>query len=128
MVLVGRIIKNAVISKLKDEREVVNYSIAINDWHKTKNSEKGVKLTTFVNCSYWISPKIAERLTKGALVEITGRIYVNAYTSLDGAAKASLNCQVNSYKVHGSSKQDAVSESTTTSMKKQEEIFDDLPF
>lgn len=100
MVLIGRITKDAVIKKLKDERQVVNFSIAINDYYKPKGAAEGITLTTYYNCSYWISTKIASRLTKGSLVEIAGRIYVNAYTGLDGEAKASLNCHVNSITVH----------------------------
>jgi len=121
MVLIGRITKDATVKKLKDEREVVNFSIAINDYYKPKGAVEGVTLTTYYNCSYWISPKIAQRLTKGSLVEISGRIYINAYTGLDGEAKASLNCHVNSITIHQSKKVDT----TPTS---KEEVASDLPF
>ena len=57
MELVGRITKDALINQLKDERKVVNFSIAVNDYYKPKNSEEGVKITTYLNCSYWISSK-----------------------------------------------------------------------
>ena len=132
MELVGRITKDAVINQLKDERKVVNFSIAINDYYKPKNSEEGVKITTYVNCSYWISSKIAERLTKGTLVEIAGRIYVNAYKGADGEAKASLNCHVNNIKIHsfGKIENDFVREENceTIANKNQQEATEDLPF
>lgn len=131
MELVGRITKDAVVNQLKDERKVVNFSIAVNDYYKPKNSE-GVKITTYVNCSYWISEKIAERLTKATLVEINGRIFVNAYKGADGEAKASLNCHVNTIKIHSFGKQDNIPVSgenpENLSTKKQEEVTDDLPF
>lgn len=123
MVLIGRITKDAVIKKLKDERQVVNFSIAINDYYKLKGAAEGTTLTTYYNCSYWLSPKIASRLTKGSLVEITGRIYINAYTGLDGEAKASLNCHVNSITVHQHIK--ASGEQTKAP---KAEVSDDLPF
>jgi single-strand DNA-binding protein len=88
MELVGRITKDAVVNQLKDERKVVNFRVAVNDYYKPKNSKEGVKITTYVNCSYWISTKIAERLTKGTLVEIAGRAYVNAYKGADGEAQS----------------------------------------
>ena len=44
MVLIGRITKDAVIKKLKDDREVVNFSIAINDYYKPKGAA-GVSLS-----------------------------------------------------------------------------------
>lgn len=51
MVLIGRITKDAVIKKLKDERQVVNFSIAINDYYKPKGAAEGVTITTYYNCS-----------------------------------------------------------------------------
>jgi len=130
MEIVGRITKDAVVNQLKDERNVVNFSIAVNDYYKPKNSEEGTKVTTFVNCSYWISTKIAERLTKGTLLEIHGRIYVNAYKGADGEAKASLNCHVNNIKIHSNGKQtaDSQEENTEIPMDKKEAVTDDLPF
>ena len=128
MELVGRITKDAVVNQLKDERKVINFSIAVNDYYKPKNGE-GVKITTYVNCSYWMREKIAERLTKATLVEISGRIFVNAYKGADGEAKASLNCHVNSIKIHSFGKQELVAitpNSETTS--NSEEVTEDLPF
>lgn len=122
MVLIGRITKDAVIKTLKDERQVVNFTIAINDYYKPKGAE-GITLTTYYSCSYWLPTKIAARLTKGSLVEISGRIYINAYTALDGEAKASLNCHVNSVTVHQHVKNN---KSPSEVVKKQ--IADDLPF
>ncbi len=81
MTIVGRITKDAVVNQLKDERTVVNFSLAINETYKPKEGEY-VKVTTYCNCSYWISEKIAENLKKGALIEVTGRIYVTAYSEL----------------------------------------------
>ena len=53
MTIVGRITKDAVVAQMKDERQVVNFSVALNDFYK-KNGE-AVKLTTFINCSYWMN-------------------------------------------------------------------------
>lgn len=132
MELVGRITKDAVINQLKDERKVVSFSIAINDYYKPKNNEEEVKITTYVNCSYWINSKIAERLTKGTLIEISGRAYSNAYLVADGKAKASLNCHVNSIKIHspGKPENNFVREenSATVANKNKQEVTEDLPF
>src|SRR5687768_5819766 len=113
MTIVGRITKDAVVAQLKDEREVVNFSVALNDFYKPKNGE-AVKLTTFINCSYWMNSKMADRLKKGSLIELSGRIYVTAYTDLNGNAKGSLNCHVNNIKIHQWSKQTEVIETATT--------------
>ncbi len=122
MELVGRIVKDASIVTLKDNRKVVNFTLAVNDYYKQKGSEKGVQTTLFINCSYWISTAISERLTKGSIVELSGRLFLNAYTSHEGEAKASLNCHVNSIKVHSVSKQ------TDAKLKEAQSAKDDLPF
>ncbi len=123
MTIVGRITKDAVVNQLKEERQVVNFSIALNDFYKPKNGE-AVKVTTFVNCSYWMNPKISEHLKKGSLIEVSGRIYVTAYTDLNGNAKASLNCHVNNVKIHQWSKE----ESLPVVQNQTEETKEDLPF
>ncbi|MBW7892456.1 MAG: single-stranded DNA-binding protein [Chitinophagaceae bacterium] len=119
----GRVTADAKVNTLKDERQVVNFSVAINDYYKAKNSEEGTKVVTYVNCSYWLNAKIAERLTKGAVVEIAGRLHVNAYKNMDGEPKASLNCHVNHIKIHHSTK-----EITTTEQPAATAAVDDLPF
>jgi single-strand DNA-binding protein len=124
MVLIGRLTKDAVVAQLKDERKVVNFTIAVNDYYKPKGSEKGVTATSFINCAYWISPAIAERLIKGSLVEIAGRLSVNAYTSMQGEAKASLNCHADSIRIHQQVKADATKSAST----EKELVQDGLPF
>lgn len=99
MTIIGRITKDAVVNTLEDERKVVNFSIAVNDNYKPKGGE-AVKLTTYFNCAYWISDRIADKLKKSTLVEVTGRLFVKPYIGADGNAKASLNCHVSSIKIH----------------------------
>ncbi len=123
MELVGRLTANAEIKQLKDERKFVIFTIAINDYYKQKGTDKGVQTTLFINCSYWISTTVCEKLTKGSVVELSGRLFQNAYTGFDGEAKATLCCHVNTIKMHHSSK--------LTDAKPKEEkepVQDDLPF
>jgi single-strand DNA-binding protein len=127
MLVIGRITADAIVNSLKDERQVVNFSVALNDYYKPKGATEGKKFTTYVNCSYWISSKIAERLKKGTLVEISGRIFIDVYTDMNGAAKGSLKCHVNSIKVHSYGKEVeviGVAQPTTSTEDKK----DDLPF
>ena len=103
MEIIGRITADAAVSETKAGKKVVNFSIAINDTYKTKGSNEVQKITTYVNCAYWINVGIASYLTKGSLVECAGRIGVNAWTGKDGDAKATLTFHVNSIKLHGKS-------------------------
>lgn len=132
MVLVGRITKDAVVNRIKNDREVVNFTVALNDWYKPKDSDESVKTTTFITCAYWMSPKIAPRLLKGALVEVSGRIYADAYIGVDSEARATIHCHVNTIKIHGSPKE-ATREKGTTQKKAPVQhdpagATDDLPF
>ena len=89
-----------------------------------KGKDEWVEQTTYFNCAYWISTKIAERLKKGNLVEITGRLYVSAYKDMQGEAKGSINCHVSTIKVHQQMKNNAGKIETET----KEKVIDDLPF
>jgi single-strand DNA-binding protein len=122
--IVGRVTRDATVKNLKDDRQVVEFSVAVNDFYKKKGEEKGVNVATFYNCSFWLNPKSAERLRKGALVQVFGRLSVNTYTDLQGNAKASLNFHVNSFIVHQQSK----SETVNTTPACITEPVDDLPF
>lgn len=104
MEITARVTADAVVKTVKDERKVVNFNVAINDSYKTKDSNEVKKVVQYVQCSYWINPGMAAYLTKGTLVELYGRIAVNAYIDLKGEAKASITFHVNNIKLHGGSK------------------------
>lgn len=124
MELTGRITQDAKVNELKEGRKVVRFSMAINDSYKPKGSDEWKKLTTYVNCSYWMREAIAKYLTKGTLVEVQGRISVSAWKNADGEAKGSLDFHVNSIKLHGK----ATTEKMEAVPAGSGEIVDDLPF
>lgn len=131
MNIIGRITKNAEINTLTNSKQVVNFSIAINDSYKSKQGER-VEQTTYYNCSYWISPNVAKILTKGTLVELTGRASSNAWIGKDGEIKSGLNFHTSNIKLHGGGKKSNTDEQPTTKPQKSnvfaEETEDDLPF
>lgn len=123
MEIIGRITKHAQVRTVKkSNRKVVSFTLAVNDYYKPREAEKGVKVTTYIDCSYWINPSIAKFLLQGTLVEVQGRIYATAYNDKEGHAKASINCHVNGIKIHAQ-----------TGIKQQTKMVDqeekgDLPF
>ncbi|UMQ41631.1 MULTISPECIES: single-stranded DNA-binding protein [unclassified Chryseobacterium] len=129
--IVGRLTKNAEINILKNDKQVVNFPVAINDRYKTKDGEIKEQ-TTFYNCSYWINPKIAEYLTKGTLVELVGRPSSSAWVNKDGEIKSGLNFHTSRIKLHGGGKKDNTKEQPSSETPKgnpfTEEETDDLPF
>ncbi|MBS1666707.1 MAG: single-stranded DNA-binding protein [Bacteroidetes bacterium] len=129
-ILIGRLTADARVNKTKDERQVVDFTIAINDRFKTKGSSELKKVTTYVNCSYWISVGIAPYLKKGVLVELFGRIHVSAWKKMDGEPVASLNLHVSNIKLHGKSTSTAEKEKQAVTAISNPEIAatEDLPF
>ena len=127
MELTGRLTTDAKVSTLKDERKVVNFSIVINDRYKPKGGEVK-EITTFINCTYWANPGIAPYLTKGTLVELYGRIGVNAWTNAESEAKAALNFHVGNIKFHGGTKTNEKDPQNTEVAGPAQTAADDLPF
>lgn len=99
-VLIGRLTENAKVSTLTDDRQVVNFSIAMNHTFTPKGGQKQ-KRTTYAQCSYWLGTGIAEYLTKGTLVEVAGFITVDAYMTQQGDAKGVLRFHCNAIQLHG---------------------------
>lgn len=128
MEIIGRLTADANVSETKTGKKVVNFSIAVNDTFKTKSSRELQQVTNYFNCSYWLNEGIAAYLQKGGLVELQGRIGVNAYINKEGEAKASLTFHVNSIKMHGKSKVAVEEMSTTPTATPAEITADDLPF
>ena len=127
MEMTARLTGDAKISSLKNDKQVVNFSVAINDSYKAKGSNEVTKVVTYAQCDYWVNPGVAQYLTKGTLVELQGRVGVNAYIGKDGEAKATLTFHVNTIKLHGSA-----SVNNETAVKTNDEAVavpaDDLPF
>lgn len=83
MNIIGRLTKNAEIRNVSNEKQVVNFSIATNDSYRNRKGER-IEQTTYFDCSYCIYSKVADLLTKGILIELTGRVYARAWIGKDG--------------------------------------------
>ncbi|GLU56236.1 single-stranded DNA-binding protein [Dyadobacter frigoris] len=130
MEIVARIVSDAQVSETKSGKKVVNFSVAINDYYKPKNGE-GVQTTTFVRCAYWNSEAIAPRLLKGVLVELYGRIGVEAYTNKSGEPVGVINFHANRIKLHTgkqTGQENVVQNAPATSAPSGNDSDDDLPF
>ena len=103
MNIIGRLTRDAQISTLPSDKQVVNFSVAVNDSYRNKKGER-VKLTEYFNCAYWISTNVAKVLTKGTLVELNGRVSAGAWIGGDGEAHAALNFHTSQIKLHGGGK------------------------
>ncbi|HMR83669.1 MAG TPA: single-stranded DNA-binding protein [Niabella sp.] len=126
--IIGRLTANATIKETKDGRKLVAFTIAQNDRFKVKGSDEVKQVTNYFNCAYWIATGIAEHLKKGLLVEVTGRIGVNAWKNMDGDAKASLTLHVQHIQLHGKVSAAQTEKATTAEPVAANDKEDDLPF
>lgn len=98
MEIIGRLTDEATVNKTKDGRQVVNFCIAVNERYKAKDGT-AVKTTIYINCSYWVSPKVAEHLHKGTIVCLFGSLSTKAYIDNNGEAQPVLYYHVNNIKI-----------------------------
>ena len=130
MNIIGRLTRNAEVRTLDGNRQVVNFSVAVNDNYKNKQGER-IEQATFFDCSYWVTPNIATYLTKGTLVELLGRVSVRAWTDTDGKARAGLNFHTSQIKLHGGGRRAETVQATArveNNSLAEEQAEDDLPF
>lgn len=132
MEITGRIVKDASIFKVKENREVVNFSIAVNDSYKPKGSTEVKKIVTYIDCSYWLSAGLAQWLKKGTLVQLFGRIGMNVYIGNDSQAHGSLTFHTSDIKILVFAQADSTTSAPAPAKapKKQQtsDEPDDLPF
>lgn len=131
MEIIGRLTKDAQVAKVNTDRQVVNFSIAVNDSYKPKNSSEPVKIVTYIDCSYWISTGVAQFLKKGTVVELFGRIGLNVYIGNDALAHGSLTFHTSSIKIIafvGGDAQKAGNAASAVLAKPSDKDPDDLPF
>ena len=126
MNIIGRLTRDAEVKALKNDKEVVNFSIATNDSYRNKQGER-VEQTTYFDCSYWLSTKVATLLKQGTLVELTGRVSARAWVDKGGEPKAGLNFHTSQIKLHGGSKKIETVQATIKA-ENNKSTEDDLPF
>ncbi len=130
MNITGRLTRDAEVRTLSNEKQVVNFSVATNDSYRNKQGER-VEQTTYFDCAYWITPNVARLLTKGTLVELTGRVSTRAWVSKDGEARAGLNFHTSQIKLHGGGNRAETVQATAQSESNgftAQGTEDDLPF
>ncbi len=125
MNITGRVTADAQVRNVSDSKTVVSFSVAINDSYKNRAGER-IEQTTYFDCAYWLSPKVAQLLTKGTVVELTGRVSARAWTGSDGQAHAGLNFNISQIKLHGGGKKAEAVQAPAGN--NNEDTKDDLPF
>ncbi|HVX00146.1 MAG TPA: single-stranded DNA-binding protein [Candidatus Babeliaceae bacterium] len=98
MLFTGRLTADAEVKAVKEDKQVINFTVAINQRWKNKAGEKKEK-TAFIDCAYWRNSGVAEYLTKGAVVEISGWMEAQGYQSKKDGVRARLICTCDTIKL-----------------------------
>lgn len=125
MEFTGKITSAAKTSIVKGDKEVVNFTVVLNDRYKPKGSNETKEYSTFINVAWWKGTNIAKILNKGSVVTVSGRIFPHAYADLQGNPKANINCFANEIKVVHFKKVEAP---TVPNPNELTEPLEDLPF
>ncbi len=82
MEITGRVASNATVKTVNgSDKQVVNFSVAINHSFRSKGTTEVTRKVLFVECDYWFNTGIAPFLTKGTIVKVYGYPELHAYIS-----------------------------------------------
>jgi single-strand DNA-binding protein len=126
MEFTGRIVADAKVSIVKGDKEVVNFTVVMNERYKPKGSDEVKEYSTFIDIAYWRGANIAKVLNKGSVVTIsTKRLFPKAYPDMNGDPKATINCFANDITLVHFKKAEAPKQPEPHEIT---EPVDDLPF
>lgn len=93
----GYLGRDAEVKKLDSGNTVCNFSLAVATGWGDKKS------TLWVSCAIWgeRGEKLAQYLTKGSPVTVSGDVDVRAYKSKEGEARAEITCNVQRITLQG---------------------------
>ena len=128
MEITGRVTADASVQKVNSDKQVVNFSIAINDTYKPKGSTEVKEVTTYINCSYWLNANTAQWLKKGTLVQLFGRIGLNVYNNSEGVAVGTLTFHTNNIKILVFPKKEETAKASSAVKEKKAKKAQDVPF
>ncbi|MGN7785859.1 single-stranded DNA-binding protein [Niabella sp. 22666] len=126
--IIGRIAADAQVKTVSEGRQVVTFTIAQNERFRVKDSNEVKQVVTYFNCSYWLKTTIASHLQKGVLVEVSGRVGVNAWKDAKGEPRASLTLHVQNIQLHGKAGKGETTPAPQDQPADSLDEVDDLPF
>lgn len=127
-IITGTVTANALVRNVNG-KDVINFSIAVNDSYKKKGSEETIHKVKYYECGYWSGSKVYEQLTKGKIVQLFGDTFARAWQDKENKIHAGLGFQVFRIKLlGGGTKKDDNNETVITEPPMKEGSIDDLPF
>lgn len=125
----GTVAGNATLRTVAGDKNVVNFTLVINETYKTQSGEYKERMQ-YIRCACWNRPAVAKMLTKGTGVNVTGwlndpHVWVDKNT---GETKARLEFTAQQIKLVGRIVRDAPQPAATGKPVAEKEPVDDLPF
>ncbi len=107
-------------------KSVANFSVAVNVGFGEK------KRTLWVGCALWgeRAEKLAQYLTKGTAVTVSGDVDLRTYDKKDGTSGAEITCNVQRLTLQGGGERGDIDPPQTLAQKSQAKapVADDVPF
>lgn len=123
-----RLGSDATINEASSGNTVINFDGAATERWKDKQGNKQEK-TTWYRCSWWLNnTTIAQYLTKGTQVWVSGKPNANAYQNKDGEIIAQNGILVREVELLGGGQSNTDNRSKTTAKDLDPSQHNDLPF
>ena len=86
--LIGHLGADPIVIEV-NKTKVANFSVAVNDYYKPKDSKEFVEKTMWFNIVAWdkIAEKIEKKCAKGTEVIISGKLENKSYTDKEGVKR-----------------------------------------
>jgi single-strand DNA-binding protein len=88
--LIGNVGKDAIVNQTTNDKNVINFSVAVNERIKQSDGTYKDESLWFDCAKFGDSIKIADYLKAGQLVYLTGRVSAKAWTAKGGELKTGL--------------------------------------
>lgn len=92
--IIGNITADATIHDLPGGKQVINFTIAVNEKYKKQDGTQESKVTYIKCAKFQNDVQIAKYLLKGTKMFIQGKAEIDTYTDNQGVFKAGLKCIV----------------------------------
>jgi len=133
MTVLGHLGRGQETKLLEDGTGITSFSIAVSDGYYDKSGEWVSRPTTWVECSaFKLHEKIRDKLTKGVLVEVEGKVETQEWDDKKtGEKRTKQKLKVSSvivFKKENANEQDLVGKEDFPAREQKVEKDDDLPF
>ena len=91
----GYLTADAVLRETDNGRQWISFKLATKEHFTLDNTREHKVITTYFDCTYWLSPHLHPFLRKGAWVEIAGKLGAHAWIDKDGKPRGEItvNCR-----------------------------------